>query len=187
MADTAKITDFTQFVGGTRVDKAEVIQPVNGDDANVLGVELAWVQHLSSLPGLLSNLLVSANATFTDGEASLPFRDEKIAMPRQADRVLNFAMGYETDRFSSRLAFSHKSERLLALEELDDPAFDVFQDTHTQLDLGMKYYVNGQWELTLDANNLTDEPYYAYFGDRRYNAQYEIYGRTIALGVRYQH
>lgn len=187
LADTAAITDFTQFVGGNRVDDAEVIQPVNGDDANVLGVELAWVQHLSSLPGLFSNLLVSANATFTDGEASLPFRDEKIAMPRQADRVLNFALGYETDRFSSRLAFSHKSERLLALEELDDPAFDVFQDTHTQLDLGMKYYVNGQWELTLDANNLTDEPYYAYFGDRRYNAQYETYGRTIALGVRYQH
>ena len=187
LADTAAITDFTQFVGGNPVDDAEVIQPVNGDDANVLGVELAWVQHLSSLPGLLSNLLVSANATFTDGEASLPFRDEKIAMPRQADRVLNFALGYETDRFSSRLAFSHKSERLLALEELDDPAFDVFQDTHTQLDLGMKYYVNGQWELTLDANNLTDEPYYAYFGDRRYNAQYETYGRTIALGVRYQH
>ena len=187
LADTAKITDFTQFVGGSRVDKAEVIQPVNGDDAKVLGVELAWVQHLSSLPGLLSNLLVSANATFTDGEATLPFRDEKIAMPRQADRVLNFALGYETDRFSSRLAFAHKSERLLGLEELDDPAFDVFQDAHTQLDLGMKYYVNGRWQFNLDANNLTDEPYYAYFGDRRYNAQYEIYGRTIAIGVRYQH
>ena len=187
LADTAKITDFTQFVGGNRVDDAEVIQPVNGDDANVLGVELAWVQHLSSLPGLFSNLLVSANATFTDGEATVPFRDEKIAMPRQADRVLNFALGYETERFSSRLAFSHKSERLLGLEELDDAAFDVFQDAHTQIDLGMKYYVNGQWELTVDANNLTDEPYYAYFGDRRYNAQYEIYGRTIALGVRYQH
>ncbi|MCY3838371.1 MAG: TonB-dependent receptor, partial [Gammaproteobacteria bacterium] len=187
LADTAKITDFTQFVGATRVDDAEIIQPVNGDDANVLGVELAWVQHLSSLPGLLGNLLVSANATFTDGEATLPFRDEKIAMPRQADRVLNFALGYETDRFSSRIAFSHKSERLLALEALAAPAFDVFQDAHTQLDLGMKYYVNGKLELTLDANNLTNEPYYAYFGDRRYNAQYEIYGRTIAIGVRYQH
>ena len=187
LADTAKITDFTQFVGGTRVDDAEIIQPVNGDDANVLGVELAWVQHLSTLPGLFSNLLVSANATFTDGEATVAFRDEKIAMPRQADRVLNFALGYETDRFSSRLAFSHKSERLLGLEELDDPAFDVYQDAHTQLDLGVKYYINSQWELTLDANNLTDEPYYAYFGDRRYNAQYEIYGRTVAVGFRYQH
>ena len=186
LADTAKVTDFSQFVGSTRVDDAEVMQPVNGDDAHVLGIELAWVQHLSSLPGLLRNLLVSANATFTDGEATVPFREEKIDMPRQADRVLNFALGYETDRFSARLAFAHKSERLLGLEELDDPAFDVYQDAHTQLDLGMKYYVNGAWQLSLDANNLTDEPYYAYFGERRFNAQYETYGRTIAVGVRYQ-
>ena len=187
LADTAKITDFSQFVGNNRVDGAEVLQPVNGEDAHVLGLELAWVQHLSSLPGLLSNLLVSANATFTDGEATVAFRDEKIDMPRQADRVLNFALGYETDRLSARLALAHKSERLLGLEELDDPAFDVYQDAHTQLDLGMKYYVNGgQWQLSLDANNLTDEPYYAYFGERPYNAQYETYGRTVALGVRYQ-
>jgi len=187
LADTAKITDFTQFVGNNRVDDAEVIQPVNGDDANVLGLELAWVQHLSGLPGLLRNFLVSANATFTDGEATVPFRDEKIAMPRQADRVFNFAVGYETDRFSARLALAHKSERLLGLEELDDPAFDVYQDAHSQLDLGMKYYVNDRWRFTLDANNLTNEPFYAYFGDRRYNAQYETYGRTVAVGIRYQH
>ena len=186
LADTAKVTDLSQFVGGTRVDDAEVMQPVNGDDAHVLGIELAWVQHLSSLPGLLRNLLVSANATFTDGEATVPFREQKIDMPRQADRVLNFALGYETDRFSARLAFALKSERLLGLEELDDPAFDVYQDAHTQLDLGMKFYLNGQWQLSLDANNLTDEPYYAYFGDRRFNAQYETYGRTVAVGVRYQ-
>ena len=186
LADTAKVTDFRQFVGATRVDDAEVLQPVNGDDAHVLGIELAWVQHLAGLPGMLGNLLVSANATFTAGEATVPFRDEKIDMPRQADRVLNFALGYETERLSARLALAHKSERLLGLEELDDPAFDVYQDAHTQLDLGVKFYVNGQWQLSLDANNLTDEPYYAYFGERRFNAQYETYGRTVAFGVRYQ-
>ena len=186
LADTAKIIDLTRFVGSVRVDDAEVIQPVNGDDAKVLGLELSWVQHLSSLPGLLQNLLVSANATFTDGEATVPFRDEKIAMPRQADQVLNFALGYETDRFSARLALARKSERLLGLEELDDPAFDVYQDAHAQVDLGIRYFVNGRWEFNLDANNLTDEPYYAYFGDRRFNAQYETYGRTVAVGLRFE-
>ena len=186
LADTASITDFTQFVGNNRVDDAEIIQPINGDDAKLLGAELAWVQQLSSLPGWLRNLLVSANVTLTRGEATIPFRDEKIPMPRQADFVANFALGYESERLSARVALAHKSERLIGLEELDDPAFDVFQDAHTQLDLGVKFFVNGQWQLYLDANNLSDEPYYAYFGERRYNAQYETYGRTFALGVRYQ-
>ncbi len=185
-ADTASIVDFTQFVGNNRVDEAEIIQPINGDDANLLGVELSWVQQLSSLPGWLSNLLVSTNATLTRGEATIPFRDEKIPMPRQADLVANFALGYESERLSARVALPRTSERLIGLEELDDPAFDVFQDAHTQLDLGVKFFVNPQWQLYFDANNLSDEPYYAYFGERRYNAQYETYGRTFALGVRYQ-
>ena len=185
-ADTASITDFTQFVGANRVDDAEIIQPVNGDDASVLGLELAWVRQLSNLPGWLRNLLVSSNLTLTSGEATLPFRDETIPMPRQADLVANFALGYESERLSARVAFAHKSERLIALEELDDPGFDVYQDAHTQVDLGVKFFVNGQWEVYFDANNLSDEPYYAYFGEPRYNAQYETYGRTFALGIRYQ-
>lgn len=186
MADTASITDFSQFAGNNRVDYAEIIQPINGGDANVLGIELACVQQLSTLPGWLRNLLVSANLTLTRGEATIPFRDETIPMPRQADLVANFALGYESGRLSARIAFAHKSERLIGLEEPDDPAFDLYQDAHTQVDLGVKYFVNSQWELYLDANNLTDEPYYAYFGDRAYNAQYETYGRIFALGIRYQ-
>ena len=186
LADTASISDFTQFVGDNRVDDAEIIQPINGDDASVMGLELAWVQQLSSLPGWLRHLLVSTNLTLTSGEATIPFRDETIPMLRQADLVANFALGYESERLSARIAFAHKSERLIGLEELDDPAFDVYQDAHTQVDLGVKYFVNSQWELYFDANNLTDEPYYAYFGERAYNAHYEIYGRTFALGVRYQ-
>ena len=47
-------------------------------------------------------------------------------------------------------------------------------------------FVANQWQVYFDANNLTDEPYYAYFGERAYNAQYETYGRTFALGIRYQ-
>ena len=186
LADTASITDFSQFVGNNRVDYAEIIQPINGDNAKLLGAELAWVQQLSSLPGWLRNLLVSANVTLTSGEATIPFRDEKIPMPRQADFVASFSLGYETERLSARVALAHKSERLIGLEELDDPAFDVFQDAHTQLDLGVKFFVNPQWQLYFDANNLSDEPYYAYFGERRYNAQYETYGRSFALGIRYQ-
>ena len=186
LADTASITDFTQFVGNNRVDDAEIIQPINGNDARLTGVELAWVQQLSNLPGLLRNLLVSSNLTLTSGEATIPFRVEKIPMPRQADLVANFALGYESDRLSARIAVARKSERLIGLEELDDPAFDVYQAAHTQVDLGVKFFVNGQWEVYLDANNLTDEPYYAYFGEPRYNAQYETYGRTFALGIRYQ-
>lgn len=33
-----------------------------------------------------------------------------------------------------------------------------------------------------NAVNLNDEPFYAYHGSRRYNRQFEQYGRTCELG-----
>jgi TonB-dependent receptor len=186
LADTAELIDLSQFVGATPVDDAEVIQPINGDQAEVLGLEVAWVQKLTGLPGPLANLLVSANATFTDSEAELALRPGKIDLPRQSDRVYNVALGYETDRVSARLAVTSKSEALIALEEPGDPAFDVYQDEHTQLDFSVKYDVTDAWQVYFDAINLTDEPFYAFFDQQRFNAQFETYGRTFGLGVQYQ-
>ena len=37
------------------------------------------------------------------------------------------------------------------------------------------------------AQNLTDESYYVYTGNRRYNAQYEEYGPTYSLGLTFTH
>ena len=186
LADTADQTDLTQFVGTTPIDDAEVIQPINGDNADLLGVELTWVKKFTYLPGPWSGLLLSANATFTDSEADLALRPSSIDLPRQSDRVFNITVGYETEHFSARLAGTYKSEALLGLEAPDDPRFDVYQDEHFQMDLSLKYHVNESWQIYLDANNLTDEPFYTFFDRSRYNGQYEEYGRTFALGVQYR-
>ena len=186
LADTADQTDLTQFVGGAVINDAEVIQPINGDTADLLGFELTWIKKFTELPGALSGLLVSANATFTNSEADLALRPSSIDLPRQSDRVFNLTLGYEAEKFSARIAGTYKSEALIGLEEPDDPAFDVYQDEHLQVDLSLKYHINESWLVYFDANNLTDEPFYAYFDRPRYNAQYEEYGRTFALGVQYR-
>lgn len=186
LADTSDSIDLTQFVGAAVVNDAEVIQPINGDDAELLGVELTWVKKFAGLPGHWSGLLLSANATFTDSEADLALRDSSIDLPRSSDRVFNLAVGYENERFSARLAGTYKSDSLIALEDPTDPDFDVYQDDHLQVDLSLKVNINDSWLVYLDANNLTDEPFYAYFDQRRFNAQYEEYGRTYALGIQYR-
>ncbi len=183
LADTADLIDLSQFVGNVVIDDAEVIQPINGDSADLLGIELAWIKKFSSLPAPWNGLLVSANATFTDSEADLALRDSSIDLPRQSDRVFNLTLGYESERFSARIAGTYKSDALLGLEEPDNANFDVYQDEHLQLDLSIKFHISQNWLVYFDANNLTDEPFYAYFDRARYNAQYEEYGRTYALGV----
>ena len=179
-ADVGDTIDLTQFVGNTPVDDAEVIQPINGDEAEVLGLELNFLRQFEN------GLYVSANGTFVDSEATYFDRSEKTAMPRTPETVLNGAIGWENTDLSVRLAATYRDDALIGLEDLSDSDFDIYQDTHLQLDLSATWNVTEELQLAFSAVNLTDEPYYAYFGSRAYNAQYEEYGRTISVGLRYR-
>ncbi|MBU2870061.1 TonB-dependent receptor [Colwellia sp. E2M01] len=142
----------------------EVLQPQNGGDASLTGLELAWNKTFDS------GLLLGANGTFVDA-------DEKL--PNQADTVGNIMIGFENDDISIRLSSTYKSENY----QFTDNDSDVYQDDHMQIDFSAKYYINNTTQVYFNATNLNDEPYYAYHGDSQYNYQYEEYGRTFELGI----
>lgn len=186
LADVAESTDLSQFVGNIGVDDAELIAPINGETANITGFELTWTKKFNELPVPFNGLLLNCNATFSDSEATLELRDSTIPMPKQADRVFNLGVGYDTQTFSFRLAMTSKSDVLIGLEDPADPEFDIYQSGHTQVDFSLKYFPRERWRISVDGNNLTDEPYFAYFQDSAYNAQYETYGRTLSMGIQYR-
>lgn len=179
IADVADSFDLSSLVGNAQVDDAEVIRPINGDKADVLGLEVGFVQQFDN------GFFISANGTYVDSEASYPDREQKTVLPRTPELVLNSALGWENDTVSLRLAATYRDDALQGFEELDDPDFDVYQDAHTQLDLSARWNVTPELQLSLSAVNLTDEPYFNYFGSGLYNAQYEEYGRTFSIGLRY--
>ena len=45
--------------------------------------------------------------------------------------------------------------------------------------------ISDQISINFAVNNITDEAYFVYTGDKRYNAQYESYGRSYTLGVQW--
>ena len=57
---------------------------------------------------LFVGFLVSANATLSDSEADLALRPSQIDLPRQSDEVYNLQLGYESERFSARIAATRK-------------------------------------------------------------------------------
>ncbi len=178
IADVADQIDLENLVGAP-VDDAEVIQPINGDSAQLFGVEVAAIKQFES------GWYLSANGTYVDSEATYPGRESKGLLPRTPEWVLNGAVGWENRHFSFRLAATYRDIALQGFEDLEDADFDVYQDEHTQVDFSAKWAITEQWQLAFAASNLTDEPYYTYFGSKAYNAQYEDYGRTYSLGVKY--
>ena len=142
----------------------EVVQKVNGGSAELTGLELAWTKTFKF------GLLLGANATLTDADD---------ALPNQSDTIGNLMVGYEDRRISTRLSLNHKSETF----QFFDNDLEVYQDTHNQLDFTFKYAILSGTQIYFNAVNITDEPFYLYHGDSRYNYQYETYGRTYELGI----
>lgn len=141
----------------------EVVQPINGGSASLTGLELSWTKNFQS------GLFVSANGTFVD-------TDDKL--PNQADTVANFMFGFENNKFSARLSTTYKSESF----QFTDNNSDVTEDKHSQIDFSAKYYIDDTMQIYFNAVNLTDEPYYLYHGNEKYNYQYEEYGSSFELG-----
>lgn len=191
------IKDFTYTTNlagtGAWAAYTSAVGYANGSRASVRGIELAYSQPLRMLPGALSGLIVSTNATFTDGKAELSRFDRtanavlsrETRLPGQSDTVLNIALGYEAGPISTRVALNQKSEYLLELGgDILNPALDRIVDQQRQVDFSFAYKVHRTVQVVFEALNLTNEKYYVYQGSRPFNVQYEQYGRTLKLSLK---
>ena len=163
----------------------EVITTINGGDADLWGLELAWTRRFSNLPAPWDGLLVSANYTHVDSEAHLPGRSDPVTLPGQSDNVANLALGYEKNGLSLRLAATWRDKYFDETDDLEDPAFDRYLSSHTQLDFMGSWFVNGNTQVYLNLINITDEPLHAYFAQPRQLSQFEQYGLTAEVGIRF--
>ena len=164
----------------------DVTRPVNGEDAELSGVELNWQQKLDFLPGAWSGLLVGLSGTWLDTEFTAGTEDragETFALPLSSERLYSAHIGWENDRLSTRLAAVHRSEYL---DEIgDDARYDLWVAPNTQLDFSLDYSINNDWSVYLEAANLLDRPLEVYQGSRDFTVQNELYGRSYALGVKF--
>ena len=180
-------TDLGGTAGYEDYDKAVTF--VNGNAADIFGIELAASKQFTSLPAPWNGLLLGGNATFVDSTAEIGGYDEgefiarDVPMPSQSDTSANLMVGYESDRISMRLSANYKSNYLLEVNEPMEADYDAYVDDQMQLDFSLRYYISDSVKLHFEALNLTDEVYYSYVKDKKYNAQYESYGATYKLGI----
>jgi TonB-dependent receptor len=164
----------------------EVEAVINGDEAEVYGIELSYVQEFNFLPGPWDGLLLIANYTYVDSEAEVPFRDSKIRLPQQSDEIANVALGYDKSGVSLRLALNHRGEYLDDIADPEDPSQDEIVSAETRLDFTSEFQVTENVAALLNVSNITNEPFYAFHGDKRYARQFDEFGRVWEFGVRVQ-
>ena len=184
LAGTGAWTDFT-----------EAHSYANGDSAKLYGLELAYSQKFDWLPAPWNGVILGANTTFSRSNASIKGYDaasgttikRDIDLPSQSNTVGNLMLGWEDDKLSVRLSANYKSDYLYELSGINDKAHDTYVGSQTFVDFSARYSLTKNLQVTFDAQNLTDQPYFVYSGNSRYNNQYEEYGPTYSVGLTFTH
>jgi len=176
-------------------DFTEAHSYANGDSATLYGLELAYSQKFDWLPAPWNGVIVGANSTFSRSNASVKGYDaasgrtlkRDIDLPNQSNTVGNLMLGWEDDTLSLRLSANYKSNYLYELAGINDKAHDTYVDAQTFVDFSARYALTKNLHVNFDAQNLTDQPYFTYTGNRHFNNQYETYGPTYSLGLTFTH
>ena len=164
---------------GQLYDVAETFSNVG--DSSIKGFELSFQTALDN------GLVFVANYTRTDGETDLPADSangqRSIPFFKQAKDSANLSVGYDKGAWDVRLAANYRGEYLDDIG--GDELSDRYTDSHMQVDLTARYEWSEHLMINVQAINLNDEPEYYYFGNSRRLSQYDEYGTTYSLGVRY--
>ncbi len=179
------------------LENFQLLQAVNGDLAEVLGVEITASKKFTFLPGFLNGFGVYANYTYVDssssytgllsdfdtGETIVATRQD-VPFVGQADHTANAALYYDKGKFSIRASLNYQSESLLSFDV--DPFFDFILEERYQLDANASYKFNKNLSLFFEAQNLTNAPVIEYLGTRERMSRRLEFGTFARLGLNFK-
>jgi TonB-dependent receptor len=172
----------------------QVSQPVNAGHGWVTGIEVAYLQHFSSLPGAWAGLGLSANYGYTSSRAyGIPNRSDHPMLPRTSPNAFNISPTYDRGRVSLRLGVSFNQANIQVYQYTDGtpggingPLSDFYFYTHCQVDAQASFRMNHGLTLLASGLNLNNEVFGFYQGSSQYMIQREYYQPTVSLGVRWE-
>jgi TonB-dependent receptor len=170
---------------GTSYGRIEFTQPLNGEAADIIGLEAAFQQQFTFLPGFLSGFGVNLNITLTDSNLRTPAEDgafRRTTFPEQSELLYGAQLFYQKGPFEASVAYHHTGSALIAADT--DPLADQHNDDLRRLDAKASFAVTKNIGLFVEAQNLTDEPTRQYQGGNpNWVIQHERYGRTFWVGA----
>ncbi len=164
-----------------------VTRQYNLSKANLKGAELSYRQFYDGLPGLLGGLGLEANFTYMTGKQINP-DGVKSTFLGQSKTSYNLVGLYERGAVSARLAYNWRSKFLSESPYRNFPDLNLYVAPLRSLDGSISYRLNKNLTLTLDGNNLLDQPYHDYFNqDEGLVRDTRRYDRAVGLALHYKY
>jgi hypothetical protein len=159
----------------------------------VQGIELAYQQHLSFLPGVLSGARIDANMTYTQSRNyDLVGRSDTPPLVGQAPFSYNFTPSYETKRATVSLGISYDGPNIAsyqyqdgAFQGITGPYGDNYYYERTQVDAQGSYYLGKGFTITASGENMNNALLGFYNGSKYHMTQREYYKPIYYGGLRW--
>jgi iron complex outermembrane recepter protein len=178
------LADSSTFLG-------VVSGPDNGAKGYIRGVEASISLPFNVLTSALDGFGFQSSASFTDSELRITGTTITPTVPGLSKWVVNSTAYFEKAGFEARV--SHRFRSSYLAEFIGISAGRDFRETYSEsiFDAQIGYrFESGALKglsLTVQALNLTDEPFINYQnGDREQIIDYERYGRTYLAGASYK-
>ncbi|WP_137681334.1 TonB-dependent receptor [Aurantiacibacter suaedae] len=168
---------------------ARVTTPMNSQAAKLKGLELSARQDFQDYTdSFLGNFVLSANATFIDGEQTVVQADETLrdvnGLEGQPEFLANATLSYETERFGASVAYNYVGDYLKSINE-DAEVFDIFSRHRGEVSAQVRYSVSDNFTVIVEGQNLTKSQieYYREMPTGQLVAERSQKGRVLWLGV----
>lgn len=172
-----------------------VTEPANAGTAHIAGLEFAFQQQFTYLPGGLRGLGVSGNYSYAASQANDVNPGNRTDSPRllrQAPNTWNLSPTYDRGRISLRAGLAYNGSNIYQYNFVDGaaggvtgPSGDVYEYTHFQVDAQANIGLTSAWQATLSGLNLNNAPFGFYQGSPQFMIQREFYHPTYTVGLRW--
>ena len=149
-------------------------RPRNAGSGHVKGFNLSFQQPFGE-----SGFGLTANYTYANGE-----NNSGDPLPYQSRNSVAFSPYYEKGPINARLTYNWRDSYLAGGYVAGSAPASV--DDYAELGASFGYTFNENWSLTLDAQNLLNEEYFQYLGDKDHLASRYKSGRRYMATVHFK-
>lgn len=157
----------------------------NAKGGYIRGMELAYTQIYSMLPGAWSGLGLSASYSYTESEIQRTLSDGVYAsrLPGLSENVATVTLFWEYEGFETRLSGRYRDAFVSAQVAVNDQTVNF--DSEFVVDYQASYEINDNMSILFQVNNLTDEPTKSYFTSKEQTGTIQFFGTQYFLGMTY--
>ncbi|HEX8755565.1 MAG TPA: TonB-dependent receptor [Steroidobacteraceae bacterium] len=181
-----------QFNTREQVDGYEITvsQPESAGSGHLEGVEAAYQQSYSFLPGPWSGLGTEVNYTYITGSTvgAQSAGGPIVSGPLQnvSKNNYNIVLFYEKYGIDARLAYGYRGQYIGGFATPNVAGIYVIDKPANKLDLSIGYDIDEHLTVVVQATNLTGENNLSYWGRTDIPQNVEFVDRTYGLGVRFR-